>query len=153
MTQAVAAATATAPEAMEPFTPPFARVKPDELAAHWAFVENGLNHVRILCDEPWSAEDILARLVDERAALYLRDDGFLILEQCEEPISLKRYLNVWVMWFRPGQGRKVRDISVQWLDAMKLAHGCAWWQFSSPRDGWAGMEPLCERYRTIWRRK
>lgn len=131
---------------------PFDRVLPDDLETHWAFVERGLNVVRDLCHEPWTADDMLQRLVDEKAALYRRDDGFVILEQCSEAISGRKFLNVWVMWFAPGRGKAIRREALSWLDAMKTAHACEWIEFSSPRDGWAGMEPDFVRHRVIWRR-
>lgn len=132
---------------------PFSRVLPDDLESHWAFVERGLNVVRSLCDEPWTADDILRCLVDEQAALYVRGDGFVILEQCNESISRRKYLNVWIMWFSPGRGKAIQREVIAWLDAMRLAHSCEWIQFSSPRDGWAGIEPDFVRHRVIWRRQ
>lgn len=128
------------------------RVLPEDLNAHWEFVEKGLNVVRAIGREPWTADNVLSHLVDQRAALYLRDDGFVILEQCNEPISGRKYLNVWVMWFQPGRGRAVRQQVTEWLDAMKAAHSAEWIQFISVRDGWAGIEPDFVRHRTIWRR-
>lgn len=132
---------------------PFSRVLPDDLQAHWAFVERGLRVALARCPgEPWTPDDMLGFLVDESAALYVRGDGFVILEQCVERVSKRKYLNVWVMWFQAGEGRKIRDVVVAWLDAMRAAHRCEWWQFSSPREGWVGIEPICKRYMTIWRR-
>lgn len=131
---------------------PFVRVLPEEINAHWAFIERGLNIVRARCKEPWKADDVLQHLVDERAALYRRDDGFVVMEQCNEPISGRRYLNVWVMWFMPNRARPIRRELLAWLDAMKAAHDAEWIEFSSPLEGWLGIEPDFVRHRVIWRR-
>jgi hypothetical protein len=132
---------------------PFARVLPEDLNTHWEFIERGLEIVRRICDEPWKSDDILRCLVDEKAALYRRDDGFVVIEQCTEPISRRKYLNVWVAWFLPGHARPIRQQFISWLDAMKRAHSAEWVEFSSPREGWLAIEPEFVRHRTIWRRK
>lgn len=146
MTQAVA--TLTLPDV------PLHRVAPDAFGPIWAWVEKGLGQVRALRKTtPWTADDVLQRLIDGKAALYVRKDGFLILEQCVEPISERRYLNVWVMWAEPQAFKNLQSIIVAWLDAMRLAQGCAWWEFSGARDGWGKVfDGICEEYVTIYRR-
>jgi hypothetical protein len=131
---------------------PFVRILPEELNAHWDFIEPGLEQMRRLWDEPWKSDDVLRCLVDERAALYRRDDGFIVVEQCNEPISGRKFLNVWIAWFLPGHARAMQAAIIAWLDALKAAHSCEWIQFISPRDGWA-LEPHFVRHRSIWRRK
>lgn len=131
---------------------PFRRIAPDGLGAIWSWVERGLNVVRaVSAHKPWGADDVLRRLVDERAHLYVREDAFVVLEKCVEPISERPYLNVWVMWSEPQKANQIRPAIVRWLYAQKAAQGCDWWQFSSPRPGWYGIEAGCEPVYTVWR--
>jgi hypothetical protein len=128
------------------------RVAPSELASHWPFVEQGLNIAASHGDESWTPKHVHDRIFDERAALYVRDEGFVVLEQCVHPISKAKYLNAWIAWFAAGEGKKRLHELVAWLDAMKQAHGCAWIEFSSPREGWEGLRPYFKPALTIWRR-
>lgn len=131
----------------------FTYVPPEDLSGNWVFVEHGLNEVLSITKEDWTPADVRRHLRFGRAALYVRDDGFVILERCLEPISGEPYLNVWIAWFEPGKAKAIRKEFIDWLDGAKQHSKCEWIQFASPRDGWAGLEPDFERAQTIWRRK
>lgn len=88
------------------------------------------------------------------ATLFLRPEGFVIVERCKEAITLEPYVNVWLMYFKPGEAMRLKDELVKWLDALKKFHRCAWWQFSSPREEWgATIAPFCDKTMVTWRRR
>ena len=124
---------------------------PDDLGGEWAFVEKGLVQTVERFAPPWTPDDVLQRLIDGKAALFVRADAFLVLEFDSEPISERRYLNVWIMWAEPQKAYPMRAQIVAWLRAMRLATGCEWVQFSSPRDGWFGIDAGFLPVMTIWR--
>lgn len=102
----------------------------------------------------FTTRDIFRHLSLGHAQLFVRDEGFCVLETCKEPLSGEPYLNVWLMWFKPGEAKKLKDELVAWLDKVRDHYRCFWWQFSSPRDEWRGeMDDVCERYVQVWRRK
>lgn len=131
----------------------FYRVTPDDVSAHWPVVEKGINAILAKCPkEPWTARDIRRQLRLAKAALFVRENGFLVIERSLEPISGEPYLNVWLMYLEPGSMN--RDAIAEWLDGMVRLHKCEWWQFTSPRDGWgAVLEGCCERIGSTWGRK
>lgn len=138
--------------AVPPVVAPFRRVPAGELGAHWDSIAQKINETCAKWATPWGAADVLARLTDGRAALYLRDEGFIVLEQCVEALSGHKYLNAWFAWFKPLSGKPIRAQAVAWLDAMKVAHDCQWIEFSSPRAGWAILESYFAPHMTVWRR-
>lgn len=73
------------------------------------------------------------------AHLFWCDEGFFICEVCVEANGGERYLNVWLMWFKPGAGKKRKKALIAQLDALKAALGCLWIAFTSPRLEWCGM--------------
>jgi hypothetical protein len=76
----------------------------------------------------------------------------VILEKCSEAVSERPYLNVWLAWFKPNRARAVRAQFIAWLDQIGRAIGCEFIEFSSPRDGWVGIEPDFRLHMKIWRR-
>jgi hypothetical protein len=120
----------------------------------WPFVEQGLKTILRRCGpDNWTPEDVKRHIQTGLAGLFICDAGFFVLERNEEAITKKPYLNVWLAWFKPGYGRKHRTELIAWLDAMTKHTYCEWWQFSSPREGWIGIEPDCKKHVTTWRRK
>ena len=105
---------------------------------------------RIGCKLNWTVEDIKARVSERKAGLFVCDGGFFVLEIDHEGISNKRFLNVWIAWFKPNYARDHEDELFAWLQQMKSAIGCEWIQFSSPRPGWIKAKAF-KPYMTIYR--
>lgn len=120
----------------------------------WERIWPGLRTIRRKCKAPWTVEQIRGHLLHGKATLFVRDEGFIVLERCLEPWTGEPYLNAWLMWFKPGEAMKQRDELVEWLDNAVRFYKCAWWQFGSPREEWgATIAPYCEKALTVWRRE
>jgi len=138
--------------ALDSYRPPFRKVPPEAIGGSWAFVEQGLNQILAKCGgEHWTPRDIRRHLREGRAGLFVRNDGFIVLERCMEPVSGEPFLNVWLMWFEALALPK--DEIAAWLDGMAKSLNCEWWQFTSPRQGWGHyLEGICQPAYTTWRR-
>ena len=102
------------------------------------------------CPATWTPEIIRHYIETGQAGLFVCEGGFLILEQCAD-VGIP-FLNVWIAWFKPNFAKAHRKELIAWLDQMRDQLKCEWWQFSSPREGWVGIEPDCKKAMTIWRR-
>jgi hypothetical protein len=138
--------------ALDSYRPPFRKVPTEEIGAAWPFVERGLVSILERCrGEAWTPRDIRRHIRQGRAGLFVRKDGFVVLERCEQPITHEPYLNVWLMWFEALALPK-HEVAA-WLDEMAKSLSCEWWQFSSPRMGWGQyLEGICEPAYQTWRR-
>jgi len=129
-------------------------IPPAELPHVWEAVERGLNRILELCPDYWIPRDVKRHLYQGRCFLYFSDQGFFIVERCNEIFSGSPFLNVWVMYFQPGEGEKLKHQIIEQLDALKAQTFSEWIQFTSPRKAWGrAMDGLFEEYATIWRRK
>lgn len=135
--------------------PGFRFIAPDDVPAHWGRVEKGIASILAKCErEPWTSRDIRRALRAGRAQLFVREEGFVVLERCQEPISGEPYLNVWLMWFAPGTLPMLRKEVADWLDETREQAKCEWWQFTSPREGWGKfLEDICEPIASTWGRR
>lgn len=113
------------------------RIQPSELPEVWDGVEYGLKQIIARCPTvPWTPRDVRRRLRAGGGALYLRDDGFVVMERLAEGISAEPFLNVWLMWFEPGAALAIRSELVEWLDESCRLTNCEWWEFTSSREMW-----------------
>jgi len=129
-------------------------IAPQELPQVWEAVERGLTRILQLCPDTWIPRDIKRHLYQGRCFLYFCDEGFFIVEKCCETFSGEPFLNVWVMYFQPGEGVKVKREIIAQLDVLRAQTHSEWIQFTSPRHKWAGMiEGDFKEYGRIWRRK
>jgi hypothetical protein len=99
----------------------------------------------------WKVEDIKTRVSERKAGLFVCDGGFVVLEIDFEGVSDRKYLNVWIAYFKPNYAKEHEDELMAWLRQMKEACGCEWIQFSSPRKGWfkaKGFKPYMQIYRS-----
>lgn len=128
-------------------------VHPDELTTHWPFLETGLAAILARGTETWNPTDIRRHLRQGKASLFLvADKGWLICERCTDPISSEPYLNVFLMYFKPGEGVKLYREMLGELDKMKKDGRMEWIQFSG-REDWRGMiEGDFQFHATTWRR-
>lgn len=126
-----------------------------DLEGHWSFVKSGLEQIIAITGEQWTPTHIKQALYEGAAGLFVRDDGFVIVQQAKEMWTSKPYINVWAMWFAPGKGRLARPEVEAWLSdhALKSCGDSKALKFSSPRIGWKALEPDWEIERIIWRRK
>ena len=132
----------------------FRPIPPADVEAIWGFVRPGLEQIIRRTGEKWSPSHIVQALHENRAALFVCDDGFVVLQRLVEDWTSEPYINVWAMWFMPGRARKKRKELVAWLDDTSTKFGCRIWKFGSPRMGWSAMEDNeMEIERVIWRRK
>lgn len=131
----------------------FKPVAAHEIPDVWGFVEPGIARILEKCGtHTFTSRDIKRHLFLGRATLFVRDEGFCVLEKCNEPLSGEPYLNVWLMWFKPGEAEKLEDELFAWISAMRDQHRCLWWEFSSPREGWGRvMDKKAKRHVTTWR--
>ena len=127
-------------------------VTPDDLPKHWELVEAGLLEIIRRTQEKWTPVHVKQAINEGWASLFICDDGFVVLQRLKALWTAEPYINVWAMWFPPGKGKARREELVAWLDQITSESKCGWWEFSSPREGWAGL-PDCEKARTTWRRK
>lgn len=124
----------------------------NDIPKHWDFVEAGLQKIIRKTGEKWSAAHVSQALYEGRASLFVRDDGFVVLQQLREDWTCAPYINVWAMWFKPGKAKAIHAELMTWLDEVTAKHGCSTWKFGSPRKGWGGYEGW-EIDKVIWRRK
>jgi hypothetical protein len=127
----------------------------DDLSSVWGFVEPGLLEILALTQEPWTPVHVEYAIRSGYAWLFVDDDGFFVVQKLKAEWTGAPYLNVWVMWFKPGTAHKHLKGLVGWLDDLKAQTKSDWWEWSSPREGWAWLERLnvCQKIRTVWRRK
>lgn len=135
------------------YTPLFRAVAVEDIDAAWPFVSRGLASLIRRRKPTWTELDVKRRLVAGVVGLYLADDGFAIIERCNEAVSMEPYLNVWVLWFRPGKGMPHRERIKAWLNDRQCEFRCLWQQFDSPINGWFGVDSGFTPHTTIWRRK
>jgi hypothetical protein len=102
----------------------------------WEFVCKGLESVRARTKEPWNTDDVYRCLRGQRAFLFVRDEGFLILAKREEEWSLEPYLLVWIGHFKAGSALAINKDLFAWLDAQARSCGCKRLRIISPRLGW-----------------
>jgi hypothetical protein len=126
------------------------QVTSDQLSAHWPMVESGLNEIIRRTGEKWTPVHVLQALNENRAHLFIDEDGFFILQPCREDWTSAPFVNLWAMWFKPGLAKAREQELRDWLDGItnKQVRG------SSPRMGWGrALGPDWEIERVIWRRK
>lgn len=119
-------------------------------------MERGLEQIIRKCGPPnWTVEAVKAHVVSGHAGLFICEAGFVVLEQRAEDVSGRPYLNVWLCCVRPRWAQRNAEAFGEWLDKVASAIGCQWWEFSSPREGWKGIERYLpvKAHMTIWRRE
>lgn len=133
--------------------PLFRRIQADEIDLEWEFVGRGLAEIVRRCPTvPWDVEDVHRRLVAGSGALFVRPDGFIVLERSLHYISGRPFLNVWLMWFEPNCARSIRDDLIAWLREAVIATHSEWCEFSSPREAWGpALEGVAEEVCVTWR--
>lgn len=122
------------------------------LPEDWPTVLRGIESISKRCGfiDP---EVILEKLRSNDAGLFVCDDGFVLLEIDADKMTREQFLNVWLAHFKPGVAKKRRRAFIAWLDEKTVETNCKWWQFTSPRKGWVGIQPDCEVALITWRRK
>ena len=113
-------------------------------------VESGLLDIIRRTGEKWTPVHVLQALHENRAHLFLDDDGFFVLQPTREDWTSAPVIHLWAMWFKPGMAKAREQELRDWLDKItnKQVRG------SSPRMGWGrALGPDWEIERVIWRRK
>jgi hypothetical protein len=130
-------------------------VAAQDLPKHWEWVKAGLEQVIRRTKERWTPTHVLQAMHEGAATLFVREDGFVVLQRLKAEWTSEPYVNVWAMWFAPGKGRLARPEVEAWLTelAIKSCGNPKALKFSSPRIGWKALEPEWEIERIIWRRK
>jgi hypothetical protein len=125
-------------------------VIPQDIPSHWGFVEAGLKEIIRKTGEKWTPVHVLQALNEQRAHLFIDEDGFFVLQQVREDWTSAPIVHVWAMWFRPGLARAKEQNVRSWLDQVTNKRA----RMSSPRKGWGRMlGPDWEIERVIYRRK
>lgn len=118
----------------------------------WPRIAQGLRIIGKRTNPAWTPGIVLDALEQGRAFLYASEGGWVVLEIQSD--HRERYLNVWLAHFSANAAKAKRSEFVAWLDDVAMrAIGSTDWRFSSPRKGWAGLEPDCEVHTITWRRK
>jgi hypothetical protein len=121
-----------------------------DIPSHWGFVEAGLKEIIRKTGEKWTPVHVLQALNEQRAHLFIDEDGFFVLQQVREDWTSAPIVHVWAMWFRPGLARAKEQNVRSWLDQVTNKRA----RMSSPRKGWGRMlGPDWEIERVIYRRK
>jgi hypothetical protein len=133
----------------------FQHYPPPRVERVWPVVERGLKEIqRRVGETNWTPAQVKEALQSGFAGLFICPDGFVVTHVDTEPCSGKPFLNVWLACFKPGKAKARRTEFVAFLDFecfRTLGHYD--WRFSSPREGWEGIEPDCEVHLITWRRK
>ena len=125
-------------------------VAPQDIPAHWEFVEAGLKDLIRRTGEKWTPTHVLEALNYGRAHLFIDDDGFVVLQQVREDWTGSPLVHVWAMWFKPGTARAKESGLREWLDDITQKRV----RMTSTRMGWGRMlGPEWEIERITWRRK
>lgn len=112
-------------------------VPPEGLSRDWAFYRKGIEEIISYGGVRFIPEDVYSRIKTGHAFLYRVDDvGFFVVEKCLEHCSDEPFMNVWLMWFKPGFGLPHKDELIDYLDRMAKAAGCLWIRFGTTREAW-----------------
>lgn len=118
----------------------------------WPEVERGINKIIGLCPAPWTALQVRRNLERGNSLLFACDDGFFVVERREDWGAF--YLNVWLMYFKPGKGWPRKQELIKQLDSIKEELLCEFISFTSPRGKWSSMiEGDFKEHARIWRRE
>jgi hypothetical protein len=125
-------------------------VLPQDIPKHWEWVEAGLKDIIRRTGEKWAPVHVLQALNEQRAHLFIDEDGFFVLQQAREDWTSAPVVHVWAMWFKPGTAREKESGLRDWLDDVTGRRV----RMSSTRMGWGRMlGDEWEIERIIWRRK
>ena len=103
----------------------------------WEFYRQGILQIMSFGGVSFIPEDVYLHIKTDKAHLYrVGDEGFFVVERCVDVFSDEPYMNVWLMWFKPGYGKEVGPEVLAHLDQLKHALGCHYITFSTMREGW-----------------
>ncbi len=126
-------------------------IPPAQLESVWPLVEEGLTRILELCPQPWTPRDVRIRIVRGQCLLFACEDGFFIVERCEDWGAW--YLNVWCMYFRPGTGWRRKKELIAQLDSIQKELLCDFIACTSPRPEWMAMlRGYCTEQTRVYRR-
>lgn len=112
-------------------------VPPEGLNKVWEFYRQGILEIISFGGVTFIPEDVYLNLKTGKAALYrVGDDGFFVAEKCIETLSGDPFLNIWLMWFRPGHGLPHKQRLLDFIDGLERSLGCLWTDFGSTREAW-----------------
>lgn len=107
------------------------------LSRDWVFYRKGIEEIISFGGVRFIPEDVYHRIQMKAALLYRIDDaGFFVVERCLEACSDEPYLNVWLMWFKPGQGLPHKQELIDYLREIAKHEGCLWIRFGTTREAW-----------------
>jgi hypothetical protein len=113
-------------------------IPPEGLSRNWDFYKAGIEDIISYGAVRFRPEDVYARIYTKQAFLYrVGNEGFFVVEKCLEHCTDEPFMNVWLMWFKPGAGKAVGPEVLDYLDRMAESAGCKWINFGTARRGWA----------------
>jgi len=92
------------------FLPHLNLVAPEDILKHWGFVEAGLFEIIRRTNETWTPTHVRQALNENRAALFVGGDGFVVLQRLPEGWTSDPVLHVWAAWFPPGKAKAGRVV-------------------------------------------
>lgn len=130
-------------------------IPPEGLTRDWQFYRQGIEEIISYGGVRFIPEDVYARIKTRQAFLYRIDDsGFFVAEKCLEHCSDEPFLNVWLMWFKPGQGLPHKQELIDYLDRMAEVSGCLWIRFGTTREAWVHLlDGYFKKHLTILQRE
>lgn len=125
-------------------------VLPQDIPKHWAWVERGLQEIIRRTGEKWTPVHVLQQLNEQRAFLFVSEDGFFVLQPQREDWTSAPIHHVWAMWFKPGMAKAREQELRAWLDEITGKDA----RMGSPRLGWGrALGADWEIESITWRRK
>jgi hypothetical protein len=112
-------------------------VPPEGLSRNWDFYKAGIEDIISFGAVRFRPEDVYARIYTKQAFLYrVGNEGFFVVEKCLEHCTDEPFMNVWLMWFKPGHGLPHKNELLDYLDRMAESAGCLWIRFGTTREAW-----------------
>jgi hypothetical protein len=92
-------------------------VPPEGLSKSWQFYRDGILEIISFGGVSFIPEDVYHHIKAGKAFLYrVGDLGFFVLEKCQDPVG-DAYLNVWLMYFKPGSGLPFKQDILAFIDS------------------------------------
>jgi hypothetical protein len=111
-------------------------VPKEGLGKSWEFYRAGILEIISHGGAGFLPEDVYHNIKVEKAFLYrVGDVGFFVLEKCVE-LTGDEYLNVWLMYFKPGHGLPYKKELLAFLDNAAKHLGVTRIRMGTTREGW-----------------
>jgi hypothetical protein len=108
-------------------------VPPERIHEVWSWVRVGLEEVKRRANAVWLPEDIYLALKSKSAFLFIKDEGFCVLQRTTEADGPRLF--IWAL-HAPKMMRENSEAVMEELKTMARAVGAKALRMQSPRKGW-----------------